>query len=376
MQYRKFGKLDWKVSALGLGIAGLPYLPEDEAVKVVRAAIDSGINFIDVGWPLAVKNLEPLFAVLEKALKDGYRQKVKICAAIPVVKISEPADLNLALTNLLRWLRADSVDFLLLGGVNRFSWQRVQNMNVLKQAEKVLVEKKAKYLGFSFHDQFLFLRDVIGAYDNWTLCQFQYSFMDIDHHPGSTGLKYAADKGLAVTVSKPLLGGRLERNIPETVLKIWNSAEPKRSPAEWALRWVWNHPEISTVISDMDTVELIKSFSAIADTAQPGSFSVPEELTVSRVRDAYNALMPIPCTACRGCMPSQKNCPQDIDIPRVFEIYNEAIMYGDTAAAKTVFQLEHHELNACNECGVCICGKGIKIPYWLKKARDLFAGNG
>lgn len=367
MQYRKFGKLNWKVSALGLGIAGLPSLPEDEAVKVVRSAIDSGVNLLDVGWPLAVKNIEPLFAVLEKALHDGYRQKIKICAVIPVVKISEPADFNLALGNLLRWLRADRVDFLLLGGLNRFTWPRVLEMNIIKQAEKALAGKKIGYLGFFFHDQFLFLRDVVNAYDNWTLCQFQYSFMDVDHHPGYTGLKYAADKGIAVTVSRPLLGGRLERNIPGPVAKIWSDAGAGRSPAEWALRWVWNHPEISTAVSDMDSIELIKTFAAIADSALPDSFSVPEELIISKVRDAYFSLKPVPCTACRGCMP----CPQGIDVPRIFEIYNDAVMYGDLATARAILKLERHNLDACNECGACVCGKNILIPDWLKKARDL-----
>ncbi len=367
MKYRKFGKMNWKVSALGLGIAGLPSVPEDEAVKMVRSAIDSGVNLLDVGWPLAVKNIEPLFTVLEKALKDGYREKIKTCATIPVMKISEPSDFNLALANLFRWLRADRVDFLLLGTINRFTWQRVQNLNIMKAAEKALADKKVEHLGFFFHDQFLFLRDVIAGYDNWSLCQFHYSFMDVDHHPGYTGLKYAADKGLAVTVAKPLLGGRLAKNIPASVAKIWSDARPERSPQEWALRWVWNHPEISSVICDVYSPQQLKETVALADTAQPDSFSVPEELVINKVRDAYTALKPIPCTACRGCMP----CPQDIDAPRIFELYNDAVMYGDLETVRMISQMERHDLDICNECGKCVCAKKIPIPEWLKKARAL-----
>jgi uncharacterized protein len=367
LQYRKFGKLNWKSSAMGLGIAGLPAMSEDEAVKVVRSAIDSGVNLVDVGWPLAVKTIEPLFAVLEKALKDGYREKIKISATIPVMKISEPSDFNLALANLFRWLRSDHVDFLLLGTMNRFTWKRVQNLNMMKAAEKALADKKISHLGFFFHDQFLFLRDVIEGYDNWSLCRFHYSFMDVDHHPGYTGLKYAADKGLAVTVAKPLLGGRLAKNIPPSVAKIWDTAEPKRSPQEWALRWVWSHPEISSVICDVFSPQQLKDTVTVSEAIAPNSFSVPEELVINKVRDAYTALKPVPCTACRGCMP----CPQDIDVPRIFELYNDAVMYNDLETVRMISQLERHDMDICNECGKCVCGKKIDIPAELKKARAL-----
>jgi uncharacterized protein len=367
MQYRKFGKLNWKISALSLGIAGLPSLSEDDAVKLVRDAIDSGVNLLDVGWPLAVKNIEPLFAVLENALKDGYRQKIKVCAAIPVMKISGPSDFSLALANLFRWLRADRVDFLLLGTMNRFTWQRVQNLNIMKAAEKALAEKKVGHLGFFFHDQFLFLRDVIAGYDNWSLCQFQYSFMDVDHHPGYYGLKYAADNGLAVITSRPLLGGRLVKNIPKSVGEIWSAAEPERSPQEWAMRWVWNHPEISSVVCDVFSADQLKDTAALADAVRPDNFSVPEELVINKARDAYIASKPIPCTACRGCMP----CPQNIDVPRIFELYNDAVMYKDLETARMISRLERHDLDICNECGKCVCAKKIPIPEWLKKARTL-----
>ena len=237
--------------------------------------------------------------MLEKALKDGYRQKTKIAAAVPVMKINEPADFNLALVNLFRWLRADSVDFLLLGGLNRFTLPRLQNMEILKHAEQALANKKVSYLGFFFHDQYQFLRDTIQAYDNWSVCQLNYSFMDIDHHPGYGGLRYAADKGLGIMTSKPLLGGRLLKNLPPAVSRVWANAEPKRSPAEWALRWVWNHPEISTVVSDMNSAAQARENAALADTAAANSFSVPEELAAGKARDAYLDLRPhTSCTAC------------------------------------------------------------------------------
>jgi predicted aldo/keto reductase-like oxidoreductase len=369
VKFRKFGRLDWKASVLGFGLENLPLANEEECIKMLRCAIENGVNYIDTGSPFVYKNNERLSRVLREALQGGYRGKIKIAAGIPAAAVSSADDIDKYLDKLFTWLQVDILDFFYLGGLNRFTWPKIAHKGILKRAERAMAAKKFSYLGFFFHDQYQFLRDIITAYDNWTFCQFQYSFMDIDHHPGSSGLKYAADNSLAVVISKPLLGGRLIKNIPETVSKIWAEAGPQRTPAEWALRWTWNHPEAATVVCDMSTMEQLKENITLADKARADSFTVPEELVISRVRDAYRALKPIPCTACRGCMP----CPQDIDVPRIFEIYNDALMYGDTAAARAIYLLERHSLESCNECESCAaaCGKSIPIPDWLKKARKL-----
>jgi uncharacterized protein len=376
MQYRKFGKLNWQTSALALGAGELPYLKPDDAIKVIRAATASGVNLLSAGWPLADKTAEAFSGTLAKALSGGGREKVKITATIPADLLNAAADFDRRLEEILKWLRTDSVDFLLLGVLNRFTWPRLQSLDVLNGLDKALAAGKIGYAGFFFHDQYQFLRDVILAYDKWTLARFHYSFMDIDHHPGYGGIKFAADNGLAVMAAHPLMAGQLVKNIPETVAKIWAEAEPKRSPAEWALRWVWNHPEIATVACDMNSVNQVTENAALADLAPADSFGVPEELVVSTARDAYFRLKPIPCTACRGCMPYQGLCPQGIDVPRIFEIFNDANMYGDIAKARSTFKNEHHNADACNECGTCVCGKNILIPDWLKKAKTLLAENG
>jgi predicted aldo/keto reductase-like oxidoreductase len=367
MQYRRFGRLDWQVSALGFGLAHLPLKDEEASVKMLRYAVDRGVNFVDTGWPFAVKSNEHLSRILGEALKNGYRERIKIAATIPSIKIKAPPDFDRALNDLLKWLKADSIDFLIFGGLNRDTWPGLQRTGALRRAEQAIAAKKIGDTGFFFHDQYQFLRDIIEAYDNWSLVQFQYSYMDIDHHPGFSGLKYAADNGLGVIVSKPLLGGRLTKEPPQSVAKIWADATPKRPPAAWGLRWVWNHPEVSTVVSDMSTLEQVKANTTLADSAVADSFTVPEELVISRVRDAYRALKPIPCTACRGCMP----CPQGIDIPRIFEIYNDAVMYDDIDTARSIYRLERHSIDNCNECGACTnaCGREIPIPDWLKRVR-------
>lgn len=367
MQYRKFGRLNWQVSALGFGLDNLPQ-DKDEAVKILRYAIDSGVNFIDVGSTSTLKNNA---TILVKALVDGYRKKVKLAATLPSTEIHQTGDFDRLLDEILKIVGRDGVDFLTLGGLNRFTWTKLGELKIINHLEKAIAEKKIGYTGFFFHDQYQFLRDIIAAYDSWSFCQFQYSFMDIDHHPGVSGLTYAADKGLAVIVSKPLLGGRLTKNIPASVAQTWSQTEPLRSPAEWGLRWVWNHSEVSTIVCDMSTLEQVKENIALADNAKAGDFTVPDELTISRVRDAYRALKPFPCTACCGCMP----CPLGIDAPRIFEIYNDAVMYNDAATGRAIYRLEQHHIESCNECGICAgkCGMSFPIPEWLKKARELLA---
>jgi len=367
MQYRKFGRLGWQVSALGFGLENLP-ADEDAAIKMLRYAIDGGVNFIDAG---SAPLLKLKVSLLTEALADGYRKKVKIAAAIPSVKISTAADFDRELNDLLKNLNTDSVDFLLLGGLNRYTWPKLEKLKITRLAEKAISDKRIGYLGFFFHDEYQFLREIIAAYTNWTLAQFQYSYMDVDHHPGVSGLTYAADKGLAIVVAKPLLGGRLIKGIPANVTKIWKEAQPKRSPVEWGLTWVWNHGEVTTVVCNMSSLEQVKENIALASGVKAGSFTVPEELVISRVRDAYRAQKPIPCTACRGCMP----CPQGIDAPRIFEIYNDAIMYDDAATARKIYRLEKHNLDNCNACGICESRCGMRIPLitWLKKAQSLLA---
>jgi predicted aldo/keto reductase-like oxidoreductase len=367
MQYRKFGKMDWQVSALGFGLENLP-ADEATALKMLRDAIDGGVNFIDAG---AAELLKRNATLLAKALGGGYRNKVKIAAVIPSAEINTPEDFERKLEDLVKLFNNEHLDFLVLGGLNRFTWPKLEELKITRLAEKAIADKRIENIGFFFHDEYQFLREIIAAYDNWTLAQFQYSFMDVYHHPGVSGLTYAADKGLAVVACKPLLSGRLTKNIPPTVAKIWDEAEPRRSAAEWGLRWVWNHGEVATVVCDISSPEQVKENIALANNTEAGSFTVPEELVISRVRDAYRALKPIPCTACRGCMP----CPQDIDAPRIFEIYNDAIMYNDTANAREIFRRERHILDNCNECKICEkrCGMSIPLTAWLQKARAMLA---
>jgi predicted aldo/keto reductase-like oxidoreductase len=237
--------------------------------------------------------------------------------------------------------------------------------------EKAVASGRIGKLGFSCHDHYQILRDIIDDYNGWTLAQFQYSYMDADHLPGVSGLKYAAEKGLAVVAAEPLRGGRLTQEPPPSVAEVWATAPQKRSLAEWGLRWVWNHPEIAVAVSDMSTLEQLKENITLADSAQADNLTVAEEVLISWVMDAYRKLRPIPCTACRGCMP----CPRGIDVPRLFELYNDATMYGDMETARAIYRREGHDIADCNQCGVCVCvcGREIPIMEWLGKLSEAWA---
>ena len=349
----------------------MPLGDEAESIGIIRYAVDHGVNYLDLGYPYDMRRQERLARVVSRALQDGYRQKIKIAASLPSLFPNSIGDFDRYLNRQLKWLPTERIDFYLLGGLNRETWPRLEGRDVLRWAEGAMADGRIDKLGFSFHDDFQVLRGILAAYGNWALCQFQYSYMDVDHHPGVGGLQYAAEKGLAVVITEPLRGGRLTKEPPEPVARVWASAAPKRALAEWGLRWVWNHPEVSTVVSDMSTMEQVMENVALADGAEPDSLTVLEEVLISRVREAYRKLRPIPCTACRGCMP----CPQDIDVPRIFELYNDAIMYGDIRAERSIYGIEQHGIASCTECGACVnaCGRKIAILDWLKTAHQLLA---
>jgi uncharacterized protein len=372
MQYRKFGNLDWEVSVLGLGSLRLPG-EKTETAKIIHYLIEKGVNYLDLGLPLDPLQHELSVRHTGQALKNGYRQKVRLALNVPSQSVSNSRDFELYLDSRLKWLDIDGVDFLVLGGLDRETWPRLQSSGVLDWAGKALAGGKADKLGFAFHDQFQFLREIIKAYPGWALAQFQYSFMDVDHHPGVSGLTFAAENGLAVVATEPLRGGRLNRHIPDQVAALWVSSQPQRPLYQWALNWVWNHPEISTAVVDIGSISQAEEDAALAESAQADSLTVQEEVLVSRVRDAYRKMKAFPCTACRSCMP----CPQGIDAPRIFELYNEAIMFGEADLARSLYRFEGHDIQACDECGACVklCGRRIDIPQQIKAADKLLREN-
>jgi predicted aldo/keto reductase-like oxidoreductase len=372
MKYRKFGKLDWKVSALGFGAMRLPVLNQDhsninepESVKMIRYAIDHGVNYVDSGYFYHRGNSE---VFLGKALQDGYREKVRIATKLPCADVHGPEDFDRLFNEQLKRLQTKKIDFYLLHGLNKIEWTKVRNFGVLKWAEGVMAEGRIGHLGFSFHDSYDIFQGIIDDYDNWTLAQIQYNYMDENTQAGTRGLEYAYKKGLAAVVMEPVRGGRLAKP-PEKVAKIWASAPVQRTPAEWALRWVWNHPEVSVALSGMGNMDQVKENVAYAENSQPHNLTADDLALIGRVRDAYVSLTAISCTGCRYCMP----CPNDVDIPRVFEIYNEAMIYDTVAEQRRMYnfpgRFKDHRADKCIECDQCVekCPQKLEIPELLSK---------
>ncbi len=381
MQYRKFGKLDWEVSALGFGAMRLPltdndpeHIDEAESIRMIRYAIDHGVNYVDTAYPYHGGRSE---IVIGKALKDGYREKTKITTKLPSWLVESSADYDRFLNQQLERLQIDKIDFYLLHNLNNKHWPKLRDLQVLRWAEGAMADGRIGLLGFSFHDNFKVLKEIIDSYDNWTICQIQYNYMDIQYQAGTRGLKYAADKGLAVVIMEPLRGGRLSKEPPEPIIKLWASVPQKRTPTEWGLRWVWNHPEVSVVLSGMSAMKQVIENVALADHSGAGTLTAKELAITNQVRKAYRTLSPISCTKCEYCLP----CPNGVEIPRIFELYNDAIMYDDLRSPRLLYGMSPAALkpeqraDQCTECGECMesCPQGLQIPEWLKKAHILLA---
>ncbi len=275
MKYRKFGKLDWQISALGFGAMRLPVIDrnpnsinEELAIKMMRYAFDHGVNYVDSAFGYHGGNSEK---VVGKALKDGYREKVKLATKFPLWAMKSADDYDNTLDEQLKKLQVDKIDVYLFHGLAKRTWDRVKELQVLKRAERAVADGRIGHIGFSFHDNFDALKEIVDGYDNWTMCQVQYNYMDIDIQAGTKGVQYAASKGVAVVVMEPVRGGRLA-NPPEAVAKVWQDFKPKRSAVEWALLWVWNQPEISLALSGMSTMEQVVENVDIASRSGIGIF--------------------------------------------------------------------------------------------------------
>jgi predicted aldo/keto reductase-like oxidoreductase len=375
MQYRTFGALDWKSSALGFGAMRLPTIDNDpaqidegEATRMIRYAIDHGVNYVDTAYPYHRENSERF---LGRALQDGYRERIRLATKMPTWKIEAAEDFDRYLDEQLEKLQTDHIDFYLLHGLGAERWAALNSLNVLRWAEGAMADGRIGHLGFSFHDEYEVFKEIVDASDLWLFCQIQYNYMDVDYQAGTKGLQYAAEQGLAVVVMEPLRGGRLTKSVPLAVQAIWDDAPEKRTPADWALQWLWNQPEVSVVLSGMSAMEHVEENIESVDRSGPGSLSLEELALYVRTREAYQALSPIPCTDCEYCLP----CPNGVNIPRVFGIYNELMMYGDENRAQRVYGWldENERANLCIECGECLekCPQHIEIPDWLAKAHQV-----
>ena len=380
MQYRQVPKNGDRLSVLGFGCMRLPLtgqsVDEERAVRQIRYAIDNGVNYVDSAPPYHNGESEK---VLGKALLGGYRKKVKIATKLTPFLLSKAEDMDKVLKTQLKKLQTDHIDYYLLHGLEEESWKKLLNFGVLKFLEKTKADGKIDSLGFSFHGSLKTFKEIIDAND-WTMCQILYNFLDENLQAGTRGLKYAASKNLAVMVMEPLKGGALAGKLPGEVKKFYDKAKIQRSPAEWGLRWVWNHPEITVALSGMNTEEQIAENIKAAETALPTSMKDGELAVVKKVAASYRRLMKVPCTGCQYCMP----CPSGVNIPANFRIYNDYYMFGREQKSRGMYAMmlmgglngKRSDASLCMECKKCLkrCPQHIAIPEQLKLVSNVLGG--
>jgi hypothetical protein len=336
-------------------------IDEPEATKMLHYAIDHGVNYVDTAYPYHGGNSE---LVVGRALKGGYREKVRLATKLPCWKVEVYEDFDEILNEQLEKLQTDHIDFYLLHALNEKSWHKVRDLDVLTWAEGALADGRIGHLGFSFHDEYAVFKEIVDAYDKWTFCQIQYNYMDVDNQAGTKGLKYAASQGLAVVIMEPILGGRLVAP-PQSIQDLWDTAEKKRTPADWALQWLWNQPDVSVVLSGMSAMEQVVQNVASAEVSGIKTLTAEDLALIERVREEYQELCPIPCTKCEYCMP----CPNGVNIPRNFEIYNEGVMYDKPDQSRKAYGWlsEGERASACIQCRECEekCPQSIPISEWM-----------
>ncbi|MCW4003316.1 MAG: aldo/keto reductase [Candidatus Bathyarchaeota archaeon] len=377
MQYRSFGKLDWKVSALGFGTMRLPIIGnnqanvnEAEAIALIRYAVDEGVNYVDSAFTYHDGNSE---IVIGKALAGKYRGKAKIATKIPVFSVNRREDLDRILNLQMKRLNTDFIDFYLFHSLTKTLWSKVLKLEMLEWAEQQVKKGRLGYLGFSFHDELEVFKEIVDSYDNWTLSQIQYNYLDENYQAGRRGLKYAASKGLAVVVMEPLAGGLLAVNPPVEIQEEWQKADVKRSAPDWALQWVWNHPEVSVALSGMNTMQHVKENLQSACHSGPNTLNQNEIALLSKSRKLYLKQGYIGCTKCYYCI----QCPQSIDIPLTLAFLNVYSTKRSETQAQSKIKQEYAKnvppekrASNCLHCGQCeaICPQHLPVRKLLYEA--------
>jgi uncharacterized protein len=375
MQYTTFKKTGEKVSLLGMGTMRLPQtsdgkVDEAAAIALIRKAIDNGINYVDTAYMYHDGDSE---VITGKALKDGYREKVFLADKMPVWMAKDPEGMAAIFETQLQRLGTSVIDMYLIHNLTVGIWERCQKFDVLGYLEEQKRLGRIHHIGFSFHDELPFFKELIDAYP-WDFCQIQLNYMDKKYQAGLEGLQYAESKGIPVIVMEPLKGGKLTDRIPPAIETIWAKAETKRSPADWAFRWVADLPGILTILSGMSAEsQLDENLNIFSEMSAP-LLTEEEHQRIDRVSTLYNELIPYSCTACKYCMP----CPQKIDIPSFIELFNEWHVYEQNPKVMVNFGwwFPKYKPSLCTGCKVCegLCPQHLPISKIMSEGSMIFEG--
>jgi len=394
MKYRKMGSITDKVSALGFGAMRMPtnkqfQIIEEEAIKMIRYAIDNGVNYVDTAYPYHNGESEVLVG---KALKDGYREKVTLTTKSPLWEVKKKEDFDTFLNEQIERLQT-TPDIYLFHGLRKERLEKIKKWNLIENMENARAEGKIKFIGFSFHDGVDAFKEIIDYY-KWDCCQIQHNYLDVDFQAGTEGLKYAGSKKIPVIIMEPIRGGQLA--IPEHKLDtkpeikmVLDKSTVKRTMPDWALQFLWNQPEVSVVLSGMSNMQQVKENVESANNSGIGTLTEDELHTISGLREAYKKIDIVGCTNCGYCLP----CPNGVTIPSITKFVNDIAYWGDRGMpriayfynnmAKTPEELEQKRAEGtevegaaslCIQCGECLekCPQQIDIPDTMEKANLIF----
>lgn len=326
-------------------------IDEQRTSRQVISAIEQGVNYFDTAY--MYPNSE---TVLGKILAGGYRDRVMIATKLPPFFVHSIKDMNAILDTQLKRLQTDMIDYYLLHSLNGMDgWERLKQLGVEEFLEKAREAGKIRRAGFSYHGDKHDFKRIVDDYP-WEFCMIQYNYMDENTQAGKEGLEYAAAKGLGVSVMEPLRGGLLAGKMPSRVRQLFDQGETKRTPAEWALRWVWNHPEVSVLLSGMNEEEQIAENIRVAGDAYPNSLTPAEHQIIGEARDVLCEKIKVGCTGCGYCMP----CLAGVNIPMCFSYYNDKYIY-DQKSQQRFYLLMNGGIDGgapsyaslCSDCGKC-----------------------
>lgn len=387
MIYREMPRSGERLSQLGFGCMRLPTksggmmgaIDTDRAVSQIRGAIDRGVNYLDTAWPYHGGKSESFLG--DHVLTDGYREKVNLATKLPCFLINRTQKMEEIFEKQRRKLNTHVIDYYLLHSLDGASWDKMLSLGVIDFMDRLRKEGKIRHMGFSFHGRHEDFIRITDGYD-WDFAQVQYNILDENYQAGRKGIDCAAGKGLGLIVMEPLRGGALVGKMPRDVKRIYDEAPVKRSAAEWAFRWLYNHEAVTVVLSGMNREDHIEENLAIADAAGAGCLTREEVEIVERARDKYREMQEVGCTGCAYCMP----CPAGIDIPAAFKELNNYHMFGKVQAR--AFHLMAAGLktqkgkplwtHACLDCGKCEdhCPQQIEIRKEFGKVRKALEGPG
>ena len=370
MQYRK-NKSGEAISLLGYGCMRFTRkgggIDLDKAESELRLAIDGGVNYFDTAYiyPGSEAALGEIFA------RIGCREKIQIATKLPHYLIKSMDGIEKIFAEELRRLRTDYIDYYLMHMLTDVqTWEKLKKLGIEQWIEEKKKSGKIRHIGFSYHGHTDMFCQLIDAYD-WDFTQIQYNYMDEHSQAGRRGLQYAAGKGVPVIIMEGLRGGKLVDLLPDTAEKLIAEHEPKRSAAEWAFRWLYSQPEVTCVLSGMNSAEMVKENLKIADETKAGDFTEEDFALIEKVKKEIQKTVKVNCTGCGYCMP----CPMGVDIPETFRCYNNYYAEGKGAAKReymqcTIFRKQPSNASRCVSCGKCEthCPQQIPIRKELKEA--------